>query len=85
MVKFAAVWDVAAPDLTLQLLTNETRVNSCATLLTQQLVVRFESLIETVEVEHPAALTLTGHQVLTSLLTHLTDKLFFAFTLLCPV
>lgn len=28
VVKFAAVWDVAATDLTLRLLTNETRVNS---------------------------------------------------------
>lgn len=51
------------------------RKQSCAlttaALLTLQLLLRLEGLAQTLQVEHPTALTLTGHQLLTGLLTHL--------------
>lgn len=49
--------------------------NICAlttdALLTLQLLFRLEGLAQTLQMEHPIALTLTRHQLLTCLLTHL--------------
>lgn len=48
---------------------------TAAALLTLQLLLRLEGLAQALQVEHPRALTLTRHQLLTSLLTHLqTDQ-----------
>lgn len=44
---------------------------TCAALLTLHLFLGLERLAETMEVKHPAALTLAGHQVLTGLLAPL--------------
>lgn len=85
MVKLATVWDVAASHLALRLLTCETRVDSCAALLTQQLILWFQRQTETLQVKHPTALAFTGHQVLTCMFTHLAHKLFLPLAFLCPV
>lgn len=47
------------------------RFLTCAAFLTEQLVIWFKGLTQTVKVKHPTTLAFTGHQVLTSLLTHL--------------
>lgn len=49
----------------------KSRALTTAALLTLQLLLRLEGLAQTLQVEHPTALTLTRHQLLTGLLTHL--------------
>lgn len=52
----------------------KSRLLTCVALQTQQLVFRFQGQTQTVEVEHTTALTFTGNQVLTSLLTNLNKR-----------